>query len=83
MIRTGRQIRAARAMLGMRRADLARAAGLHSNAVKYWEAREVPSGRPPHAVEHIERALLSLGVSAFADPAPGVSLSAMDNFDRP
>lgn len=83
MIRTGRQIKAARAMLGLRRADLARAAQLHPNAVKYWEAREIPPGRPPHAVEHIERALLSLGVSAFAEPAPGVRLSVTDDFDRP
>jgi hypothetical protein len=41
MIKTGAQVRAARAMLGLRREDLARAA---SNAVQYWEKREVPAG---------------------------------------
>jgi transcriptional regulator with XRE-family HTH domain len=35
----GAQIRAARALLGWRRADLATAAGLHRNAVAYWERR--------------------------------------------
>jgi len=34
---SGAQVRAARAMLGWRRRDLAAAAGLHPNAVAYWE----------------------------------------------
>ena len=83
MIRTGSQIRAARAMLGLRRDDLAEAAGLHSNAVKYWEARDVSPGRPPYAIDCIERALTVLGVIAFADPYPGVRLSVVNNFDGP
>lgn len=44
MIKTGAQIKAARAMLGLRREDLARAASLHPNAVQYWENRVVPDG---------------------------------------
>ena len=83
MISTGKQIRAARAMLGLRREDLAGAAGLHSNAVKYWEARDVPPGQPPYAIDRIERALTILGVIAFADPYPGVRLSVVNNFDGP
>jgi transcriptional regulator with XRE-family HTH domain len=80
MIRTGAQIRAARAMLGLRREDLATAAGLHPNAVKYWEARDVPPSYLPYA---IERALTMLGVIAFADPSPGARLSVVNNFDGP
>ena len=83
MISTGKQIRAARAMLGLRREDLAKAAGLHSNAVKYWEARDVPPGQQPYAIDRIERALTILGVIAFADPHPGVRLSVVNNFDSP
>lgn len=80
MIRTGKQIRAARALLGLRREDLARHAGLHPNAVKYWEAREVPPGRPPHAIERITWALEAMGAETFTEPRPGVLLSARANF---
>ena len=37
MIVTGSQIRAGRALAGLRRSDLAKATGLHPNAVAYWE----------------------------------------------
>ena len=76
MIKTGAQIRAARAMLGLRRDDLARAASLHPNAVQYWENREVPAGPQPYAVERILAALKEKGVETFADPSPGVRLVA-------
>jgi transcriptional regulator with XRE-family HTH domain len=77
MIKTGAQIRAARAMLGLRREDLARAASLHPNAVQYWEKkRDVPAGPPPYAVERVEDALKAMGVETFADPSPGVRLVA-------
>jgi transcriptional regulator with XRE-family HTH domain len=76
MIKTGAQIRAARAMLGLRREDLARAASLHPNAVQYWEKRDVPAGPPPYAVERVEDALKAMGIETFADPSPGVRLVA-------
>ena len=79
MISRGVQIKAARAMLGMTRADLARLARLHPNAVKYWEARTVPTPAP-YAVVAMEKALGALGVVAFTDPHPGVRLSTGDNF---
>ena len=85
MIVTGRQIKAARALIGMRAADLARAAGLHRNAVGYWERRRtIPRPRylgggldvgEPFAVEAIRRALGAAGVETFADPSPGVRLA--------
>lgn len=39
-LRTGKQIKAARALLGFSQVDLAERAGVHANSVKYWEARE-------------------------------------------
>ena len=77
MIVTGAQIRAARALLGWTRAELATAATLHRNAVAYWERRAtIPTGhyREPHACRHIRKALLVAGVEIFMDPAPGVRL---------
>lgn len=68
----GAQIRAARAMLKMRRNDLAERAGLHPNAVKYWEARRVPNNERPYAVACIAHVLRQRGVEAFSEPAPGV-----------
>jgi hypothetical protein len=59
-------------MLNLKRDDLASAAGLHPNAVKYWEARRVPHGERPYAVACIAHALRQRGVEAFSDPAPGV-----------
>jgi len=76
VIKTGSQIRAARAFLGLRREDLAAIAGVHPNAVKYWEERTVPSGPLPYAVERMTTALRSQGIEVFADPKPGVRLVA-------
>jgi hypothetical protein len=83
MIRTGAQIRAARALLGIRREDLARPAGLHPNAVKYWEGRDVPPDRTPYAVTRIEWALNAMGADTFTDPRPGVCLSVRASFCGP
>ena len=77
MIVTGAQIRAARALLGWTRAELATAANLHRNAVAYWERRAtIPTGhyREPHACRLIRKALLVAGVEIFMAPAPGVRL---------
>ena len=77
MIVTGAQIRAARALLGWTRAELATAANLHRNAVAYWERRgTIPTGhyREPHACRHIQKALLVAGVEIFVSPTPGVRL---------
>ena len=76
MIVTGAQISAARAMLNWTRAELARAAGLHRNAVAYWERHEkIPTGRyrrEPIACRHMREALRAAGVDVFTEPAPGV-----------
>jgi len=80
---TGSQIRAARALLGWNRSKLAEAAGLHRNAVAYWERHDViPTGRyaAPIACRYIQAVLLSAGVEIFDDPSPGVRLCQRDNF---
>lgn len=78
---TGAQIRAGRALLGWRRTDLAHAAGLHPNGVKYWER----FGRLPrdeqYGTRKIRDALFAAGVVAVSEPAPGVCL--LPRQDRP
>jgi hypothetical protein len=79
-ITTGAQIRAARALLGWRRDDLARAAGLHLNAVAYWEKREgIPcpetGGDTPYACRQIRDALRDAGVQFVHAPGPGVAMA--------
>lgn len=77
MLLTGRQITAARALLGWTQQKLADAAGLHPNAVGYWEGKAIiPTGslRVPVACARIEKALLNGGVIAFGRPAPGVRI---------
>ena len=78
MITTGSQIRAARALAGLRRSDLAKAAGLHTNAVSYWERHEhIPRRSEPWAVAKIREALALHGIAVFTDPSPGVRLAPL------
>ena len=71
----GSQIRAARALLGWRREDLATAANLHPNAVSYWEKRaELPSRTEPSACKRMRQALAGAGIVTVNSPAPGVCL---------
>jgi DNA-binding XRE family transcriptional regulator len=75
MIVFGAQLRAARALLGWTRADLAKAAGLHRNAVAYWEAKtEIPAGPycEPVACRRIREAFRNAGVEVFSHPYVGV-----------
>ena len=55
------QIRAARALLGWSRPDLARAAGLHARTVAAIELRE-PGGHRPATVQKIAAAFEAAGV---------------------
>jgi hypothetical protein len=79
MVTTGAQIRAARGLLGWSQQDLAAAAGVHVNAVRYWEEKH---GRPlnrgsgmGYGCRQIEEALAKAGVLLFAEPTPGVMVS--------
>ena len=82
MFSTGNQIRAARALIGWHRDQLAAAAGLHPNAVAYWERKSsIPAGPEPVACRRVRAALALAGVEPISEPAPGVRLLCMaDNF---
>jgi transcriptional regulator with XRE-family HTH domain len=71
-ITRGVQIRAAPALLGWSRAELASAAGLHRNSVAYWECEAEISASTPFGCERIAAALLRAGVEAFSQPTAGV-----------
>lgn len=73
---TGCQIRAARALLGWSRAQLAGAAGLHGNSITYWEETPVirTGRREPHACAGIREALHRAGVEFIGHAKPGVRL---------
>ena len=57
-------------MRTLTRWQLAVAAFVHENSIRYWEVRGMTPGRPPYAIDCIEQALTILGVIAFADPYP-------------
>ena len=60
-MRNGRHLKAARTLAGMTQRELAQAAGLHPNAVKYWERHQVRIGG--HAVSKMVEALAAAGVT--------------------
>ncbi|MFM9848448.1 MAG: HGGxSTG domain-containing protein [Hyphomicrobiaceae bacterium] len=78
----GCQIKAARSLLGWSQDQLARAAGLHPNAVAYWElTAAIPVSRhEPHACARIREALQRAGVEFIGHAKPGVRLVKNDNF---
>lgn len=83
MISRGAQVRAARALLGWTRAELAQAAGLHRNAIAYWEAKTaIPAGAysEPLACRRIREALRNAGVEVFASPYVGIRLCRKTKF---
>ena len=69
MITSGAQIRAGRALLRWSQSQLAQAAGIHRNAVFYWERKTAfPAGaqnREPHAVQRMRFALEAAGSVVF------------------
>jgi transcriptional regulator with XRE-family HTH domain len=78
MIASGAQIRAARGFLGWSQQDLAKAAGLTVNAVRYWEAQHgVPldyASATGYGCERITQALRDAGLMLSYDP-PGVEVN--------
>ncbi len=77
MIPSGKLISAARIVLGWTQQDLARAAGLHRNAVVYWEKRGVITRKHQHGnsgPKRIEYALSRAGIMFITEPAPGLCL---------
>ncbi|MEM1380878.1 MAG: helix-turn-helix transcriptional regulator [Pseudomonadota bacterium] len=85
--RKGRELQAARALLGWTQAELARAAGLHTKSVSYWE-RRTEQRIGGHAVHLMAEALEAHGlvlidgcVILVKPSAP--ALSRTDNFATP
>jgi transcriptional regulator with XRE-family HTH domain len=70
---TGRQIAAARELLGMTRADLASVAGVHRNTIITWESGERLPRRETYA--RVLRALEARGVEFLNGRQPGVRLN--------
>ncbi len=63
MFDNGIHLRAARVMADMTQIELADAAGLHRNAVKYWESPARMRGCAGHAVALMAAVLRDRGVS--------------------
>jgi len=78
MLANAAQIRAARALLRWSQGRLAEAAGLHINAVRYWEGLHAmplhPASSGGFGCRRIEAALIKAGVVLIDAPAPGVML---------
>jgi hypothetical protein len=59
---SGRQLRAARVLAGLTQAELARTAGYHTRAVRYWEAKgdDLPTCVPDSTIRPPPRAPLKV-----------------------
>jgi transcriptional regulator with XRE-family HTH domain len=64
---TGRQLQAARILAGLTQKQLAKAAGVHERAARYWELKEYKAPTSmPSSLEKIEAVLRDHGVIVFA-----------------
>jgi len=70
---TGRQIAAARELLGMTRADLAVVAGVHRNTIISWETGERLPRRETYS--RVLRAIEERGIEFLNGGQPGVRLN--------
>ena len=78
----GCQIKAARALLGWSRKQLATAANLHVNSISYWEEAPVirTGRREPHACARIRQAFHHAAVEFVGHAKPGVRLVQNNNY---
>jgi len=68
----GKQLSAGRALISITQEELACAAGLHPNSIRYLERQErITTG---FSRERVEQAMHQLGVIFFDFPSPGVRL---------
>lgn len=72
MLQTGRQLKAARMLAGLKQSELARAAGVNVNTVRNMEAKERIG--TAWSTRQLEAALLEHGVELFVKPSLGVRL---------
>lgn len=87
MIPSGKLISAARTVLGWTQQDLAQAAGLHRNAIVYWEGHETITRKhqPKYGnsgPNRIEEALAKAGIKFITEPAAGLCLCASGPISR-
>ena len=69
----GQQLAAGRALIKLTQEELAYAAGLHVNSIRYLERQErITTG---FSRERVEQAMLRFGVIFFRSPSPGVRKS--------
>jgi len=69
----GQQLSAGRALIKLTQEQLARAAGLHVNSIRYLERQNrITTG---FSRDRVEQAMLRFGVTFFRAPSPGVRLS--------
>jgi DNA-binding transcriptional regulator YiaG len=71
---TGRQIAAARTLLGMNQPDLARLANVSVPTLKRMEASDGPASALPNNVLAVRRALESAGVEFIAENGGGAGV---------
>ena len=77
-IRTGAQVKAARALLGLTEAEVAHASGLHTNSIRYLENQErVTTG---YSSGLVEEAMNKLGVVFFIAPTIEIRLKGHSEF---
>ncbi len=79
----GRQIKAARALIGWRRQQLAELAGMSADAVKVVESELGDGEALAEARERLRQALVAAGVEFLNGGAPGVRLLPRDEGLRP
>ena len=73
MLRTGRQLKAARALAGLSQRQLAEYSGLHPKTISYWEARG-RCGLQQDYKQRIVDALAARGVQLLEDGRVGCYL---------
>lgn len=71
----GRQIKAARAALGITQAELAELAGLHPKAIGYYEAQS-PLSRHLVMIVRVKAALSAMGLESESVPLPAVVIGS-------
>lgn len=74
-LKTGRQLRAARALAGLTQRTLGEALGVDQRIIRFMERRHhtMPTRRKYH--RRIEQILLDHGVRLISEPAPGAMLT--------
>ncbi|NLH83141.1 MAG: helix-turn-helix transcriptional regulator [Phyllobacteriaceae bacterium] len=82
-IRTGAQIRAARALVGLTQAARAEEVGTTARTIRAWESRHRPPSDAPIFAGKVEEAFRRRGVMFVSDPAIGVQLSETGSFRAP